>query len=67
VIDISAGFFYQAVVIISITVGLLEYMAAFSLQTGSDANISASFEIPAVIVYFVEVYKEGKSLIATVI
>jgi hypothetical protein len=62
------GFFYQAAVIISITIGLLEYMAAFSLQTGgSGANISASFEIPAVIVYSVEVYKEGKYLIAMVI
>ena len=52
VLDITAGFYYQPVVIISITVGLFEnpiVMAFFFLRTSSDASINVGFKILAVI------------------
>jgi len=51
VIDITVGFYYEPIVIISITVGLLENPAviAFFLRTDSDASISVGFKIPVVI------------------
>ena len=52
VIHITAGFYYQPVVIIYITVGLFEnptVIAFFFLRTDSDAFISVGFKIPIVI------------------